>query len=534
MTPKHRIFAALRARLAGEEGFTMVIALGVLVITSVLVAAMFVAIGGDVHISQHDLDGKRAYSAAEAGANAFLYQLNQNPSYWETCANDTLSKTEVPGTGTSTVQPEYYSYAPLPANGNTSCTSNAINSLIDTSTGSLRMEFTGYSGGPNSVVRTLVASYRKLTPLDFVWYTVYEALDSAITGYTDCGTFYRDSRDSNCNINWVTGDVINGPMYTQDQYLIDGSPTFGRGPDDKIESNAPGTANNDVCSGDNCGSAVFNGTPVPGAQYVPLPADNSELETDATNYGKVFTGTSFITINGSSATVKNCPTSTCTTSTFSLSSFPIIYIANTASCGTPTPYDPFSVTYPTSGCAGDAYVSTPANTPYTSSVTIAAANNIVITSNLQTTESGGVPTGSAVMGLVANQDVRVEHGMGAADNNAPGPCNQDNNASQTLSNLHVDAAILALKHSFMVDEYDCGATLGTLTINGAVVQNFRGAVGTVDSNGNIYTGYLKSYTYDDRLAYLLPPFLFDISNGGWEVDRETLCDPGGSNSATAC
>ena len=89
-------------------------------------------------------------------------------------------------------------------------------------------------------MRTLVASYRKLTPLDFVWYTVYEALDSSINGYTHCGVFYRAGRNSNCNINWVTGDVMNGPMYTQDQYLILGSPTFGRGPDDKIESLAPG------------------------------------------------------------------------------------------------------------------------------------------------------------------------------------------------------------------------------------------------------------------------------------------------------
>jgi hypothetical protein len=534
MTLKHRTLQAitrLRARLAGEGGFTMVIALGVLVVTSVLVAAMFVAIEGDVHISQHDLDGKRAYSAAQAGANAFLYQLNQNPDYWETCSNDTLAKTEVPGTGTSTVQPEYYSSAVIPANGNTVCTSNSISSLIDNATGSLRMEFTGYSGGPNSVVRTLVAQYRKLTPLDFVWYTVYEALDSAINGYTTCGVFYRAGRNSNCNINWVTGDQINGPMYTQDQYLIDGSPTFGRGPDDKIESLAPGTSNSDVCSGDNCGTAVFNGTPVPDAPFVPLPNDNSQLLTDATNYGKVFTGASFITLNNGSATVKNCPTSTCTTTTFSLSSYPIIYVTNGSGC-TPGTYDPFSVSYPSSGCAGDAYVSETA--PYTSSVTIATANNIIIQSNLQTTESGGVPTGTAVMGLVANQDVRVEHGMGAADNNAPGPCNQDNNASQTLTNLHIDAAVLALKHSFMVDEYDCGATLGTLTINGAIVQDYRGAVGTVDSNGNIYTGYVKDYTYDDRLAYLLPPYLFDISTGGWEVDRETLCDPGGSNSATAC
>ncbi len=511
----------------------MLIALGVLVVTSLLVAAMYVAVGGDVHISQHDLDGKRAYSAAEAGANAFLYQLNQNPNYWQSCANDTLSETQVPGTGTSTSPAEYYSYQVIPANGATTCTSNAISSLIDNSTGSLRMEFTGYSGGPNQVKRTVVASYRKLTPLDFVWYTVYEALDSAITGYTDCGVFYRAGRDSRCNINWVTGDVINGPMYTQDQYLIDGSPTFGRGPADQIESLAPGNDQKDVCSGDDCGGATFNGTPRPGAPFVPLPNDNSGLLTDANSYGKVYTGTTSISISGSTATVSNCPTtpSSCTPSTVDLTQKPIIYVANGSNCN-PSPYDPFSVGYTTYGCAGDAYVSETG--PYSTSVTIAAANNIIIASNITTSESSGTPTGSAVMGLVANQDVRVMHGMGTADGNAPGPCNQDNAPSQTFSNLHIDAAILALKHSFMVDNYNCGATLGTLTINGAIVQNYRGAVGTVDSGGNIYTGYLKNYTYDNRLAYLLPPYLFDISTGGWEVDRETLCDPGGSNFATAC
>jgi hypothetical protein len=104
-----------------------------------------------------------------------------------------------------------------------------------------------------------------------------------------------------------------------------------------------------------------------------------------------------------------------------------------------------------------------------------------------------------------------------------------------FSNLHIDAAILSLKHSFIVDHYNCGAPLGSLTINGALVQNFRGAVGTSDGSGNIFTGYVKSYTYDDRLAYLLPPYLFDISTGGWEVGRETLCTTpvsGGSNPTT--
>ena len=516
---------SLRTRLAAEGGFTMIIALGVLAVTSLLLGALFIAVGGDVHTSQHDLDSKRAYSAAEAGVNAFLYQLNQNPNYWTSCSNDTLSQTQVPGTSPA----EYYSYVAIPANGFTSCTSKTIASLIDTSSGSLRMEFTGYSGNPQ-VQRTVVASFRKLTPLDFLWYTVYEALDSSINGFTGCGVFYRQGRNSSCNINWVSGDTMNGPTYTQDQYLILGSPTFGRGPDDKIESLAPGTNASAVCSGNNCGSAVFKGTRVWSARLVPLPSDNSELLTDAQNNGQVFSGTTTIVLNGTNATVTNCPSSCGAPTNVNISQYPIIYVSNAASCS-PGAYDPFTATYSNSGCAGDVYVSG----NYTTPLTIAAANNIIVNGNITTTESSGIPTGSAVLGLVANQDVRVMHGLGASDSNAPGPCDQDNSTTQSFSNLHIDAAILSLKHSFIVDHYNCGAPLGSLTINGALVQNFRGAVGTSDGSGNIFTGYVKSYTYDDRLAYLLPPYLFDISTGGWEVDRETLCTTpvsGGSDPTT--
>lgn len=513
----------LRNRLAGEKGFVILIAVGVMAVTMLLLAAVFVAINGDTHNSQHDLDGKRAYSAAEAGANAYLYQLNQNPSYWSNCANDSLATTQVPGTS----PPQYYSYAAIPTNGATSCTSNAIASLIDNSTGSLRMEFTGYSGGPAQVKRTVVASYRKLSPLDFLWYTVFEALDSSITGYSGCGVFYRSGRSSSCNIYWVGGDVMRGPMYTQDQYLINGSPTFGRGPDDKIESLAPGTNASSICSGNSCGSAVFNGTPVWSAPLVPLPTNNSQLAVDAANFGKVFTGTTTIVFNGTTATVTNCPSSCSAPTTVDLTAYPIIYIANGSSCSPPA-YDPFTATDPSSGCAGDVYVSG----NYTTPVTVAAANNIIVDGNLTTNESSGLPTGNAVMGLVANQDVRVMHALGANDGNAP--CGQDNLNSQSFPNVKIDAAMLALKHSFMVDHFNCGQPLGTLTVNGSIVQNFRGAVGTFGGNGSIQTGYLKNYSYDDRLTYLLPPYLFDISTGGWEVNRETLCTPGGTDPTTKC
>ena len=36
---------------------------------------------------------------------------------------------------------------------------------------------------------------------------------------------------------------------------------------------------------------------------------------------------------------------------------------------------------------------------------------------------------------------------------------------------------MSLLHSFIVDNYDCGRS-GTLTVNGAIVQKYRGPVGT--------------------------------------------------------
>ena len=123
---------------------------------------------------------------------------------------------------------------------------------------------------------------------------MYEALDKSISGYSGCGVFLRNGRSSNCNINWVTGDVINGPMYTQDQFLVDGSPTFGRNANDKIESAAPGTSPADICANnasgtiqeDDCGSAVFNGTAVPNAPTtdIRLTPDGSTLVLGASTH----------------------------------------------------------------------------------------------------------------------------------------------------------------------------------------------------------------------------------------------------------
>jgi len=520
-----RLLHATRRRLSEERGFTMIIAMGVLMVTALLVAATFVALEQDAHLGQSDLNGKKAYYAARAGMNSYLYQLNQNSSYWQTCSNDSVSSwTTVPGNTTG----QSYEYSPVPANGNSACnSSNIVNSMIDTNSGSLTMKFFGQSGQSGTadppVQRGLVASFRRISPLDYLYYTVYEALDSSIgSTYSGCGVWYRvGTRPSQCNIYWASADTINGGMYTQDQFLVNtgASPTFGRNSSDKIATLA-----GSLC-GNGCQNAVINGTIVTN-YFDPEPNDNSGLLNDATSYGKVYSGITTIqlgTPSSTQATVTNCP-STCTTSVVDLTQYPIIYVQNNTGCS-PAQYDPYNTSYPTSGCAGDVYVSG----NYTTSATIAAANNIIVTGNVTTTTSGGVPTGNAVLGLVANQFVRVEH----AESNRGDSIGSCGTEGTSINNPTIDAAIMSLQHSFIVDNFDCGTTHGTLTIYGALVQRFRGTVAT-SSSGTIVTGYAKNYNYDDRLKYLAPPYLFDILTSGWEISRETQCVPNGSSTATAC
>ncbi len=532
-----RWIARIRYRLASESGFTMIVAIGILALTSLIVAAVLIAVTDDVRLSQRDLDAKRAYYAARAGENAFLYQLNQNPNFWATCSNDSqLTPAAVPGSTTG----EQYSFVPVynPSYSNTNCSGNPIAALIDGTTGTLRMEFTGYSGPPDtsgkpSVTRTLVTSFRKPSPLDYLWYTDHEMEDPALNSNCLNEKYYyqytSSSPPSGCQIVWVSGDTMSGPSYTNDQYNIwtNNSPTFGRaGTSDRTESNAPTST---VCVSNNCQNANFLGAgAIPGAKTVSLPqsVSSTALLSDAQAHGNVFTGTTTIVLSGTSATISNCPgttsSATCTSGWVStvVSPYPsIIYVQSASGC--PSTYSQ-NTAYATNnsghyyGACGDVYL----YGNYTAPLTIVSDHDIIVEANggagngVTTTEGGsGNPTGSATLGLVAGDFVRVMH-----------PANTKTGA------LTIDAAILTLSHSFMVDNYGTGQTQSpapNLTVHGAIAQRYRGIVGQTSG-----TGYLKNYHYDDRLHVLLPPFLFDLSTAGWLVSRETLCTPNSNTSDT--
>jgi len=118
---------------------------------------------------------------------------------------------------------------------------------------------------------------------------------------------------------------------------------------------------------------------------------------------------------------------------------------------------------------------------------------------------GSAPSGIAALGLIATNFVRVYH-----------PCPSNTNKTGVLENPWIYAAILSTSHSFLVDNWECGKTLGNLGVYGAIAQKFHGPVATVGASG-----YLKDYIYDSRLATVEPPYFLSPFKTGWKVSRET-------------
>jgi hypothetical protein len=140
------------------------------------------------------------------------------------------------------------------------------------------------------------------------------------------------------------------------------------------------------------------------------------------------------------------------------------------------------------------------------SLTIDSARDVVIDGDV-----GHAP--GYVLGLIGGNFVRVKHQV----SRSRGCSNAGGQGSGYFTNIEIDAAILALDHSFIVDNWDCGL-LGTLKVRGAIAQKFRGPVGTYNSStGQSVSGYVKDYSYDDKLKYRSPPYFLPPVDAAWRV-----------------
>jgi hypothetical protein len=511
----HLISRLRRARLASERGFTTVALMGVLMIGGLLVVAGFAAVDPDISLSREDQDKKQAYGAAESGLQWYLNSLSKDNNYYLKCtqvpppnATEAAPVNDVwTGTGTRLWrklpgEKAQYTVELLPAPGKPRCDTADQYSMVDPF-GNMRIRATGRSRGE---YRSVIATLRRRNFIDFIYFTDFETLDPAAysnpaTMTPRCSRYRAGRAGQGCTeIQFTDNDDVFGPFHTNDNVLICGRPTFGRTVRDVIEVNGP--VNQGFVS--NCGGSTpdIQGTLDQPAGSLGMPPSNRALKDVAVANGVTLLGVTTIQLQGNSMLVRNLTKfGDQAFHTMSLPANGVLYVENDPLQGGCTAgYDrgnDYSSQQP--GC-GDIWL----QGNYSTDLTIAADNDIVVTNHLDR-DSGGL-----LMGLIANNFVRVYH---------PVSDDCDTNRTGTISNLRIQAAILALNHSFIVDNWNCGTPTGDLSVDGAIAQKFRGPVGT-GSGGSISTGYRKDYEYNDRLRYREPPYFLDPVQAAWRIARQ--------------
>ena len=321
--------------------------------------------------------------------------------------------------------------------------------------------------------------------------------------------------------------MINGPLHSNDAILICGSPTFNGKVTTSWQGAGTPLKRYRSNTGGGCGGTpTFANSGDPKyADPLTMPPSNLaiKVKADATlgGAGCLFTGPTSITLNAAGtmtvaspytkvgATPNNCAGGTkAAPVTEALPANGVIYVQN-------VPADPADPNY-TAGCLtstqldGTATVQHPLGYPQRYDITqygctdgdvflkgrlkgrltIAADNNIDIIGNV--TYQGGTG-GSDLLGLVANNYVEIYHPVGDCGSTS---CNNGNQVNgyynlddvpvgpgTAFHNPIVQAAILSVNHSFRVQNYKYGDNnLGSITVYGAIAQEYRGIVGTAGNS----------------------------------------------------
>ncbi len=523
-----------------------------LIATLVLVGVT--AVGSESNLSGYDLNQKRAYEAAKAGIDDYAYRLHTDNGYWSKCDDkvaephavnqqgSTKKRRPVPGNSGAEYAIELIpaTTGPNPKTCNSENIVTATASMLESlgeMKGTFRVRSTGFAGKARS---SITATFKPASFLDYVYFTQLETSDPVTYGNEktikgaeiQCAktilagrnkeTIPESSPTQYCRTisfvsNSTTRDEIKGPLHTNDAVVVCGKPIFGRTASDAIEVSSPpkGWYKTTETPGGNCSFTTepqFVGTFRTNSAVLIPPATNTQLATIAEPQFR-FEKQVRICLSGDQMTVNNSIESgpDCTTGGTILYSGPlpsngVVYVSSSISGACTGAYSPFYTTYPSASECGNVFV----HGSYSGQLTIAAANDIVIDDDLVSTSDEGM------LGLIANNFIRVYHPLYENPETKKLECK--NATTGTLQDVEIDAAILAINHSFIVDNYDCGAALGTLHVLGAISQKYRGAVGT--NSGA--TGYIKDYVYDDRLHTITPPSFIEPVQSDWVIGRETV------------
>lgn len=547
-----------------DEGYALIAVLATMTLMIGLLTVALTYSTRTIRTVDDASDWNQALLAADAGVADYLARLNADDTYWQTidCTNIALKgPIGTCGWGSGTKA----GWADVPGGGGAQF-HYEINTTSTPSTGTVVLTSTGKMGEES---RTIQVRMRRGGFGEFLYYTVYETVDpenEAVYGYKNttaisrCTKYHYEGRDTSyCNdINFVSGDVIDGPLHTNDAMLMQGSPRFNG----TVTTSRP-TCNKTkptTCYRTNGSASPYFVRGIAYRDEIQLPESIGDLkpyaDPDQPGSGCLYTGPTRIVIQNGTGTnpstmkvwspwTKSSKTGCGTVPLNGSQSIPIphnnlIYVRDVPA-GYGNPYGGASKHPGTGACPGGwigdnyplagtstsgdynqtldeakcTYGTTYVQGTLKGRLTIAAENNIVVTDHL--TYSGG-RTGTDALGLIANASVKLYHPVECTSYSWwTRECTRVSNMARpngagVFRDAQVNAAILTLQHSFTVQQYQHGSQLGDLNLFGTIAQKFRGPVGT--SGGS---GYLKHYVYDTRMRYAPPPYFLDPVRSAWGV-----------------
>lgn len=534
---------AENGRAAGEGGqAVMMIVLAALALMGTVPLVVLASTVGQLPLTTSNLNWNAAYEAAQAGLNDYLQQVDAEASYTEWTSgskelcNGTTPVAAPTGPGNEafcTWASSTTSTAPLTTNPDEWYEYSA--SETD---GELLLTVSGKGGtGPTAVVRTF---QYQVAPVDATLDDIYWTNDEVPSG---CG-------NGSCAIVFGSSDQLYGPVFSNDDFNIDGDATFHATVTsaDGSHVGAPYWRCTSGSSFESASTCKQNGVDpnFDGPGGTPLLGASEDILTDSTTpdlnpaktLGCYISGPSGeqtaidVTLSGSSFTWTTAGANTDP----DMSSPPTASVQNSSS-------DPNSATACGSGGASVSFASLGAALFYvngdilfpnggsvTGFLTMVANNNIWIDGSIEypcadiTWQSGASCTAPAsegadtddALGLIAAEDIDVA---------VPG------DKSQSGTGIVIDAAMIAIAGSFENVYYtsSCSSTCPTLAVFGSIAQNSRGAVGEGTSNGTITNGFSKDYVYDTSLQTLWPPFFIPPAGATWVAKSYAELKPGAAN-----
>ncbi len=591
-------------RREDERGLALIVVIVSTTILALLATTIVAYATNSQSISRHDQDWNGALSAAEAGIDDYIFRLNDNDLYY------TYGNPGAPAPNAAPAPPDgnqaFTQYVGVAGGSTKALYRYDIDRSKLNSSGRLTISSTGRVG---KTERTVSATIRRRSFLDYLYFTDYETKDpdaysgspfSTSEAQTRCALHYEgpfgarrdvngrsdytgdsDSSGAYCtDINFTSGDVIKGPLHSNDAILVCGGPTFSGHTTTAFSGEGTPLKRYRVNTSSGCtGSPSFVGSDPAFATDIQMPPTNKALKNETVNVsgnqgGCLYTGPTRIRFESNGTmTVKSpysrqtnnaCPTN----ANGPLPKNGVIYVQNVvtspssdANYWNPSPACPnsaYNSGTKTWGTASGSYTNpahplgypitigsaTDQNSDYDcragdafvegtldGQVTIAAENNIDVIANV--TYKGGVG-GDDLLGLIADQYVEIYHAVSCT--NVSSSCEMD---ADVPSRARFNGSSFS-PTSEPSSSWDRGVFKDP-TVNAAIlslqhsfrVQSYnigdKSLLGSLHVTGAIAqkfrgavgtinsTGYLKDYVYDNRLQYLSPPKFLDPVKVSWGV-----------------